>query len=73
LLASDDVDTEYVKRDGILHIPRLIEATALNGDIYRQEMPQQVVERPWADDIPLQLIIGSPVLLKRCTLYTAMK
>lgn len=61
--SEHEFDTEYSEINGMLHIPRLIETTSLNEEIYRRVLPRQVVSRKWADGVPLRLIVGSPGLL----------
>jgi hypothetical protein len=64
--SSDEVvDTEYKEKDGILHIPRLIETTVLNEEIYKRVLTDQIVQRKWVEPggVPLRLIVGSPGLL----------
>ncbi|KAF2015123.1 hypothetical protein BU24DRAFT_452003 [Aaosphaeria arxii CBS 175.79] len=64
-LSSDDVDTEYVEREGMLHIPRLVPRPQLNAQIETRLRPRQHVTRPWYGEgqVPLLLAIGSPGLL----------
>lgn len=64
-LESDDIDTEYVERDGILHIPRLVSRFKLNEQIEMRLRPRRRVTRPWhaKNHVPLRLTIGSPGLL----------
>lgn len=64
-LVSDDVDTEYVERGGMLHIPRLVSRPKLNAQIETRLSPRQHVIRPWHSEgqTPLRLAVGSPGLL----------
>ncbi|KAF2158513.1 hypothetical protein M409DRAFT_71605 [Zasmidium cellare ATCC 36951] len=57
------VDTEFREHHGVMNVGRLIESTGLNEQIYRRELPSQVVTRPWKDALPLRLAIGTPGLL----------
>ena len=40
LLASEDIHTEYVEREGILHFPRLISQPRLHAEIERRLRPR---------------------------------
>lgn len=64
-LALDDIDTEYVERNGMLHIPRLISRPQLNAQIETRLCPRRHVTRPWhaGNQVPLRLGVGSPGLL----------
>lgn len=64
-LALDDVDTEYVESDGILHIPRLVPRPKLNAQIETRLHPRRHIIRPWHAEgqVPLRLAVGSPGLL----------
>ncbi|XDG05889.1 hypothetical protein ABKA04_005504 [Annulohypoxylon sp. FPYF3050] len=64
-LESDDVDTEYIERDGMLHIPRLVSRPQLNAQIETRLRPRRHVTRPWHGEgqVPLRLAVGSPGLL----------
>ncbi|KAK3324427.1 putative polyketide synthase [Cercophora scortea] len=64
-LSSDDIDTEYVERGGILHIPRLVSQPKLNAQIETRLGSRRHVTRPWhaENEVPLRLAVGSPGLL----------
>ncbi len=66
-LASDDVtDTEYVERDGMLHIPRLVSRPKLNTPRDRNAPPfSSTCHSALAcrGPSPLRLAVGSPGLL----------
>ncbi|KAL9110459.1 MAG: hypothetical protein Q9227_005003 [Pyrenula ochraceoflavens] len=64
-LSAEMVDTEYQERGGMLQVPRLIETTQLNEEVYRRALPHQVVQRKWSEPegLPLRMIVGSPGLL----------
>ncbi|KAK3687943.1 putative polyketide synthase [Podospora appendiculata] len=64
-LASDDVDTEYCERGGMLHIPRLVSRPKLNAQIESRLGSRRHVTRPWhaEHEVPLRLAVGSPGLL----------
>lgn len=59
------IDTEYTENNATLRIPRLIETTVLNEEIYKRVIPQQTIQRQWAEagGVPLRLVVGSPGLL----------
>ncbi|KAI0100021.1 putative polyketide synthase [Nemania sp. FL0031] len=63
--ASADVDTEYIERDGMLHIPRLVSRPKLNAEIETRLRSRRLVTRPWHAEgqPPLRAAVGSPGLL----------
>ena len=64
-LASDDIDTEYVERGGMLHIPRFVSPPKLNAEIETRLRSRRRITRPWHAEgqVPLRLAVGSPGLL----------
>ncbi|KAI0805327.1 putative polyketide synthase [Xylaria sp. FL0064] len=60
-----DVDTEYVERGGMLHIPRLVSRSSLNTEIEERLRPRRRITRPWHAEgqVPLRVAVGSPGLL----------
>ncbi|KAI0543496.1 putative polyketide synthase [Xylaria curta] len=64
-LTSPDVDTEYIERGGMLHIPRLVSQPKLNAEIETRLRSRRLVARPWHAEgqVPLRAAVGSPGLL----------
>ncbi|KAK2603644.1 hypothetical protein QQS21_004225 [Conoideocrella luteorostrata] len=66
-LVSAAVDTEYVERNGILHIPRLVSRPKLNAQVETRLRSRRHVTQRWhahaEDQVPLRLAVGSPGLL----------
>lgn len=56
-------EPEYIEKNGLLHISRLVEAEYLNQDIYAKTFPEQLHVRKIEDSPPLRLRIGTPGLL----------
>ncbi|KAF2490386.1 reducing type I polyketide synthase [Lophium mytilinum] len=52
-------DMEYVEIDGLLQIPRVVQAETLTEDLFRRSLPRQTSSRMIKDCPPLQLAIGS--------------
>ncbi|KAL8893510.1 MAG: hypothetical protein Q9192_005191 [Flavoplaca navasiana] len=65
LESQDKHETEYIGRDGVLHINRVVEDNTLNDVIYYATVPQQPQLRRFAEqpERKLALTISSPGLL----------
>ena len=60
---SDDYELEYMERNGMLHINRLIEAPSLREFIASKTVSYQVKMREFRAGPPLKLSVASPGLL----------
>lgn len=60
---SDDYEPEYMERNGMLHINRLIEAPSLSEFIASKTVSHQVKVREFGAGPPLKLSVASPGLL----------
>ncbi|KAF2811141.1 reducing type I polyketide synthase [Mytilinidion resinicola] len=52
-------DMEYVEIDGVLQIPRVVQAEKLTENLFSRSLPRQTSSRMVEDCPPLQLAIGS--------------
>lgn len=63
LLSSENKDTEYIEHQGVLHIPRLVEANALREMVRDRQLARQKRKAPFGSSVPLRLVVGFPGLL----------
>lgn len=61
--SDPEIESEYVEKDGLLHIGRLIGAPMLNEDLFLRTKPQILKEKAFKSGPPLALRIGSPGFL----------
>ncbi|KAF1828904.1 reducing type I polyketide synthase [Decorospora gaudefroyi] len=57
------VEDEFIEKDGVLFIDRVVEANYINNDIARRTFLQQAEPQPWDIQRPVKLTIASPGLL----------
>ena len=60
---STEYEPEYIEIDGVLNIPRAVQASQLSQDLYVRSLQQQSNVQAISDSPPLRLTIGSPGLL----------
>lgn len=60
-------EPEFVEINGLLHIPRVVQADQLSQDLFLRSLPRQSTVRTFRESPPLKLAIESPGLLD--TLY----
>ncbi|KAF4636598.1 hypothetical protein G7Y89_g1488 [Cudoniella acicularis] len=62
---AQDAETDYLHRNGVLFIPRLVEANQLNNEVFRQTVGQLPAKHALGDNTEraLTLTIGSPGIL----------
>jgi hypothetical protein len=60
---EDDFESEFVERDGLLQIPRLVEAAYLDDEVKQRTTTREAKPEKFGTGPPLELSIGSPGLL----------
>ncbi|MCJ1262836.1 hypothetical protein MMC22_002706 [Lobaria immixta] len=62
-VTNDDYESEYIEKDGMMHINRLVEANQVNRGIHVNTRPQQSKMQEFGSGPPLKLSVASPGLL----------
>lgn len=60
---NDDYESEYIEKDGMLHINRMVEDNQTNRDVHIKTRPQQSKLQEFGAGPPLKLGVASPGLL----------
>ncbi|KAL4910615.1 hypothetical protein BDW74DRAFT_184453 [Aspergillus multicolor] len=63
IMASATPETEYVERSGILHVPRLVNATEVSRSLDEMQVSQTMTLQPWNAESARKLSIKTPGLL----------